>query len=298
MARQSREKEKITLADVQRRVDTLPTLPEITNFVMNLLEDPESSAQDVSNVIVRDASLSAQIMKLVNSAYFGLPKKMGDLNRAIALLGYGRIKNLVLSLSLIRVFRSMTKKHRDDFGRFWEHSAVVAGIMKRVALRLGLEDPEQAFLTGLLHDVGKLAFIGYFPKEYAAVVKAAEAKDENFLDVEGSQFAAGHAKVGAWMTKAWNLPAEVVTAIETHHDEGAWDDDLLSAALYFADYAARARGVSCVGSCGAPRFDERAWTRLGLPQEDYFEMMSAVDSEKAIAEVILQVTGAAEPEVV
>src|SRR6185503_48897 len=99
MAKQSREKDKITLADVQRRVDVLPTLPEITNFVMNLLEDPESSAQDVSNVIVRDPSLSAQIMKHVNSAYFGLPKKIADLNRAIALLGYGRIKNLVLSLS-------------------------------------------------------------------------------------------------------------------------------------------------------------------------------------------------------
>lgn len=287
-------KSLISLQDVQRRVDTLPTLPEITTFVMNLLEDPDSSAQDVSNVIVRDASLSAQIMKLVNSAYFGLPQKIGDLNRAIALLGYGRIKNLVLSLSLIRVFRTISKKQREDFARFWEHSAVVAGLMKRVALRLGLEDPEQAFLTGLLHDVGKIAMLGYFPKEYGAVVKAAEEKKVSFAEAEGAAFSCGHAAVGAWMAKSWNLPADVAGAIERHHDEGAWDDDLLSAALYFADFAARSRGASCAGSCGTARFDERAWTRLGLPQEDYFEMMGAVDSERAIADVILQVTGASE----
>ena len=284
----------VTLQDVQRRVDNLPTLPEITSFVMNLLEDPDSSAQDVSNVIVRDPSLSAQIMKLVNSAYFGLPQKIADLNRAIALLGYGRIKNLVLSLSLIRVFRAISKKQREDFTQFWQHSAVVAGLMKRVALRLGLEDPEQAFLTGLLHDVGKIAILGYFPKEYAAVLKAAEDKKESFAEAEGVAFSTGHAAVGAWMAKTWNLPGEVVDAIDSHHDDGAWDDDLLSAALYFADYAARSRGVACAGTFGATHFDERAWTRLGLPQEDYFEMMAAVDSEKAIAEVILQVTGVAD----
>jgi len=296
MAKQPRT--LITLQDVQRRVDTLPTLPEITSFVMNLLEDPDSSAQDVSNVIVRDASLSGQIMKLVNSAYFGLPQKIADLNRAIALLGYGRIKNLVLSLSLIRVFRSISKKQREDFSKFWEHSAVVAGLMKRVALRLGLEDPEQAFLTGLLHDVGKIAMIGYFPKEHAAVVKAAEDKKESFADAEGVAFSTGHAAVGAWMAKSWNLPAEVIDAISSHHDEGSWDDDLLSAALYFADYAARSRGAVCAGTCSSAHFDERAWTRLGLPQEDYFEMMAAVDSERAIAGVILQVTGASEAEAV
>lgn len=294
MAKQA--KTLISLQDVQRRVDTLPTLPEITTFVMNLLEDPDSSAQDVSNVIVRDPSLSGQIMKLVNSAYFGLPQKIGDLNRAIALLGYGRIKNLVLSLSLIRVFRTISKKQREDFSKFWEHSAVVAGLMKRVALRLGLEEPEQAFLTGLLHDVGKVAYMGYFPREYASVVKAATENKESFADAEKEAFAAGHAAVGAWMAKTWNLPSDVVSAIETHHDEGAWDDDLLSAALYFADYAARSRGVACPGSCGSARYDERAWARLGLPQEDYYEMMSAVDSERAIAEVILQVTGASDTE--
>lgn len=294
MAKQA--KSLVSLQDVQRRVDTLPTLPEITTFVMNLLEDPDSSAQDVSNVIVRDPSLSGQIMKLVNSAYFGLPQKIGDLNRAIALLGYGRIKNLVLSLSLIRVFRTISKKQREDFAKFWEHSAVVAGLMKRVALRLGLEEPEQAFLTGLLHDVGKVAFMGYFPKEYAAVVRSAEEDKQSFSDAEAAAFSTGHAAVGAWMAKNWNLPADVVNAIETHHDEGAWDSDLLSAALYFADFAARSRGVACAGSCGSARFDERAWARLGLPQEDYYEMMGAVDSEKAIAGVILQVTGAAEGE--
>ena len=286
--------EKITLREVTRKVDALPTLPEIATFVLNLLEDPNTSSQDVTNVIVRDSSLSGQILKLVNSAYFGLPQKVNDLNRGIALLGFGRIKNLVLSLSILKIFRALSKRQREDFNRFWQHSAVVAGLMKRLSLRMGRSEPEQAFVAGLLHDVGKVVLLGYFPKEYATILKLAEERKASFAATEGDVLATTHAEIGAWLAKSWNLARDVMEAIANHHKPQSFEADALSATLYFADYAAKARGVSCAGSCDPPQFDEKAWEVLGLPQEDYFEMMAAVDNERAIADIILQVSGASE----
>ena len=286
--------EKLTLKDVSRRIDALPTLPEIATFVLNLLEDPNTSSQDVTNVIIRDSSLSGQILKLVNSAYFGLPQKVSDLNRAIALLGFGRIKNLVLSLSILRIFKTLSKKQREDFTKFWQHSAVTAGLMKRLALRMGRSEPEQAFVTGLLHDVGKIILLGYATKEYTAIVKLAQERTASFAAVEGEILATTHAEVGAWLAKAWNLSRDSIEAIATHHQASAYQNEVLPATLYFANFAARSKGVGCAGSFEPHQFDEKAWEVLGLPQEDYFEMMAAVDSERSIADMILQVSGASE----
>lgn len=285
---------KITLQEVTRKVDALPTLPEIATFVLNLLEDPSASSRDVTNVIVRDSSLSGQILKLVNSAYFGLPQKVADLNRAIALLGFGRIKNLVLSLSILRIFRTLSKKQRDDFGKFWQHSAVVAGLMKRLSLRMGRAEPEGAFVTGLLHDVGKIIILGYLPKEYAEILKIAQEEKCSFAKAEGRVLGTSHAEIGAWLAGTWNLSRESIETIATHHAPGAYEADVLPATLYFANYAARTKGVACAGSFEEHTFDEKAWEVLGLPQEDYFEMMAAVDSERAIANIILEVAGAHE----
>jgi putative nucleotidyltransferase with HDIG domain len=284
---------KATLQDVTRAIDSLPTLPEITSFVLEMLEDPASSSQDVTNVLVRDPSLSGQILKLVNSAYYGLPQKVSDLTRAIALLGYGRIKNLVLSLSLIRVFRTMSKRSKEDFQRFWLHSSVVAGLMKRLALRMGRAEPEQAFVAGLLHDVGKLILLGYAPKEHEAIVKLAQQRQAGFAELEGEVLATTHAEIGGWAARAWNLPRETVETVEWHHRSASWELGVLPAMLYFADYAARVKGVTCAGTFGAMTFAEKAWEVLGLPQEDYFEMMTAVESEQAIGDMILQVAGVA-----
>ncbi|NUN47853.1 MAG: HDOD domain-containing protein [Candidatus Brocadiae bacterium] len=282
----------MTLADVQRRVDSLPTLPEITTFVLSMLEDPASSAPDVTQVLVRDASLSSQILKLVNSAFYGLPQKVSDLTRAIALLGFGRIKTLVLSVSMLRLFRSLSGRRREEFSRFWMHSAVVAGLMRRMALRMEVKEPESAFVLGLVHDAGKLVFLGHFQEQHAAIVRLAEERRASFAAVEGSVFATTHAEVGAWMARGWGLPKELEEAIANHHGDRPWEAGKLAAALHFADHAAKMRGVACAGSCEEFRYDEAAWGAVGLPQEDYFEMMAAADSERALGEMVLRVSGA------
>ncbi|HEY9838906.1 MAG TPA: HDOD domain-containing protein [Candidatus Obscuribacterales bacterium] len=202
-------------------IESLPTLPVIAAQVMECLNDPNSSIQDVADVILRDQSMSVKILKLVNSAFYGFPKRIGTLSHAISILGFETVRGLVLGISILDTFR--VKEF--DLLHFWEHSIRTASLMSFLADRLCYPRRDEAFTVGLIHDVGKLVFMLKAPDLYRQVVQQAET---NPCLLEQQLMKMDHAFAGAQVARSWNFPATYVHAIETHHQRPGLPLDLPS----------------------------------------------------------------------
>jgi putative nucleotidyltransferase with HDIG domain len=202
-------------------IDSLPTLPVIASQVMTCLNDPNSSIQDVADVILRDQSMSVKILKLVNSAFYGFPKRIGTLSHAISILGFETVRGLVLGISILDTFRV----REFDLVRFWGHSIRTASLMSFLADRLCYPRRDEAFTVGLIHDVGKLVFMLKAPEAYRDVVLQG---DINPCEQEQALLQMDHAFAGAQVARSWNFPATYVQAIECHHQRPALPLDLPS----------------------------------------------------------------------
>jgi len=143
------------LRSIVRDISDLPTLPQVVTRIMSMMDDPNASAEDVNNVLERDPTLVAKILKLVNSAFYGLPHKISSVRQAIVILGFSTVRSLAISAAVFDLFG---EGNDEAFSRikFWEHSIGVASAARLVGRREGGIDEETAFVTGLLHDLGKL----------------------------------------------------------------------------------------------------------------------------------------------
>lgn len=215
-------------------IDSLPTLPVIAGSVMDCLNDPNSSIQDVADVILRDQSMSVKILKLVNSAFYGFPKRIGTLSHAISILGFETVRGLVLGISILDTFR--VKEF--DLLHFWEHSIRTASLMSFLADKFCYPRRDEAFTVGLIHDVGKLVFMLKAPDIYRQIVLQGEANPNTHpCEQENELLQMDHAFAGAQVARSWNFPSSYVHAIETHHQRPGLPLDLpaLKEMVYLAN---------------------------------------------------------------
>ncbi|MBL8991041.1 MAG: HDOD domain-containing protein, partial [Phycisphaerae bacterium] len=149
------------MAAAIREISHIATLPEVTLKIIRLVEDPSSTAQDLHQVIAKDPALSTRILKVVNSAFYGLPGQIGSINRAIVLLGLNAVKNIAIAASLAKLFKGGQLTPSFSAKDLWSHAAATAAATKMIAdkLRIGLSD--EAFLAGLIHDVGLMVMMQY-----------------------------------------------------------------------------------------------------------------------------------------
>lgn len=198
------------------KVKDLPTLPEVATKVMEVANNPRSSAADMAKVISQDQALTAKILKLVNSAYYGFPRKISTVTQAIVILGFRTVRDLVLNISISGMFNSKNVGELSAEA-LWLHNLGVAVTAKILAKRIGYEPLEEAFTAGLLHDLGKLVFIKLFPREYEKIVTIAINGNKWIRDVEESLLEVDHALIGKWVSENWKFPPQLVRAIQLHH---------------------------------------------------------------------------------
>jgi len=201
------------------RINKLPTLPATYQKLVECLKSPDADMNDVAQIIARDPSMSARLLKVVNSAYFGLAKPVADVARAGALLGLDRLMALVLGQGL---FAGGDAPQVPGFSleALWTHSLATATAAHRIAIDEGL-DKEQvaaAFLAGMLHDIGKLVFAMGMPEEYARVLELARSKAASERELETLELQATHTDVGAYLVGLWGLPNNIAEAIAFHED--------------------------------------------------------------------------------
>ncbi len=201
------------------RINKLPTLPAIYQQLVAALRQPNSSIEDVSKIIAKDPSMTARLLKLVNSAYFGLQKPVADVTRAGALLGLDRIMALVLGQG---IFSDCEPPKVPGFSMdaLWLHSMTTASAAHRIAIaeQLDRDQIAAAFLAGMLHDIGKLVLAMGLPEQYANVLRQGTDKPGELYEIEMRELRAAHNDVGAYLVGLWGLPNTIAEAIAFHED--------------------------------------------------------------------------------
>ena len=204
-----------------RKLEALPSFSPVISKVITLAVE-EGDARQMAGIIEKDAALSAKILRVVNSPFFGLSRNISTLSRAVAILGLKVVKNLVLSLSLLKTF-SGKNKEGFDFDLFWEHSITVAAGARLISEKSGYKDPEEGFIAGLLHDIGILIFASLEPREYKKVLdEVAERTKQNreysITEMENRIMGITHPEIGGWLMRKWNLPEVLELAVKYHHE--------------------------------------------------------------------------------
>jgi len=270
-------------------IKELPTLPQVAVTLMDLLDDPNTGAPQINRVMARDPALASKILRLVNSAYYGLSNKVSSLNQAIVILGFKTVKSVALSASVMGLFKGPSENRRFDRALFWKHSIACACVARLVARKQKGLDPETAFSAGLLHDIGKLVLDHYVPGDVEAIVESARKKQASFLAAEKEILSTDHAEVGRWVAEKWGLPKELVGAIAYHHDLASASDKTIVAVIQFADFLARLKGIAASGSYETPEIPKDVWELLAVDKSDLPELVNTINEEIAAASSWLEV---------
>jgi len=220
------------------QMESLPSLPSLYTQVVELIQSPDSSIKRIGEVIAQDLAMTTKILQLVNSAFFGIPRHISSPSQAAGLLGLDTIKALILTIG---IFSKFEQKQFDHFGieTLWNHSIKTGAIAKKVADNEGADKylSDNAFMAGLLHDVGKLVLVVNVPDKYEEVIETKKDKNISLNQAEQSVFGTSHAEVGAYLAGLWGLPDAIVEAVAFHHrpKECLSDDMIPMTFVHIAD---------------------------------------------------------------
>lgn len=205
------------LIQLASQIETLPSLPSLYQALMQELQSPRASIKKAGQIIAQDIGMTAKILQLVNSAFFGLPRRISDPTQAVILLGLDTVKALVLSAHIFSEFDQAKGKISPHFLR--EHSLAVGTCAKRITQSESgdRQTAEHAFTAGLLHDVGKLILAANLPQDYDVVLTQTTEQEISLPEAERQIFGASHAEVGAYLLGLWGLPTPIIEAVAFHH---------------------------------------------------------------------------------
>ncbi len=198
-------------------IDDLPTLPTIVLEVNKMLQDYDTSMDKLKETIEKDQAMVPKILKLVNSAFFGLPSKISNISRAITILGFNTVRNAIVSISIVESFSGKVFSVNFDINKFWIHSVAVAVTSKYLAKNTDYPAPEEAFTAGLLHDIGKIVLSQYFKDLFDKVWASCLSDQVSFYDAEKKNIPMAHPLIGSHLAKKWKLPTNLVDVIGCHH---------------------------------------------------------------------------------
>ena len=187
---------------------------------MELVDNPRTTAAKLGEVISVDPALAAKVLKIANSAFYGFPAKIGTINLAVVVLGFLTLKHLCLSVGIIDVVSANEASGGFSLKRFWRHSIEAAVAAQVIARSVRYRITGEAFVAGLIHDIGKLIMSQKISEEYKAVIAEVKATCRPMHVVEEEMLGVTHCDVGAWLTHHWNLPPELVEAVAVHHSPG------------------------------------------------------------------------------
>jgi putative nucleotidyltransferase with HDIG domain len=252
-------------------LDQLPTLPTVYHQLQKMLSDPKVSAKDVGAVIEQDQSLAAKILKVVNSSYYGFPKKVSTISHSVVILGFNEIKHMALSVSLLKIFGKNGGNSVFDYPGFWKHSlavALCAGVIGRKAGQAKCVSHEEAFVAGLLHDIGKVIEEQFLHDEFTKVVAMRASENLRLIEAEKLIMGLTHQEVGGYLAEKWRLPGILESAIGFHHDPlGKRNSPALftmASIIHCADIIARGIGIGSGGDPYVPPLCSECWQELGL----------------------------------
>ncbi|KPL06858.1 hypothetical protein AMJ86_06885 [bacterium SM23_57] len=245
-------------------IGDLPTLPHVALEVARLANSPNSGMSDLVRIIHNDPALTAKVLKIANSAFYGMPKRIESLNMALVVLGMKEINNLVTSICVFKAFPVVPGRPTFDRERFWEHSAGCGEIAKVIGHKLSIRVYGVEFTAGLLHDIGKIVMDQYFHDDFLEALELSETANISMAEAEERVLGVSHTHLGAWLSSMWNLPPNLVDTIVYHHDPSeSKDHRILCSLIHLADLVCKQLGIGFSGDhTDVSIVDDPAWSEL------------------------------------
>jgi len=227
MSVQIADNKKTTVAEMLSSVGEIATLPEVTVKIIDVVENPNGTARDLQEVIKTDPVLSAKVLKVVNSAFYGLPGQVDSVDRATVLLGGAAIKNISITASLVRMFDGKHYPNLFHAKDLWRHCVAVGVAARGIARCAGHSfATDEIFMAGLIHDLGLLVVRQAVPRKLAEVCRQCEQRAGDFLQLEEEHIGATHQDLGEALATQWRFPKHLRAAVGFHHNPEMLPDEL------------------------------------------------------------------------
>jgi HD-like signal output (HDOD) protein len=257
------EEHNIKPKDIVQQETELASLPNIFFQITEALNNPRSSSAYVAEVISKDVALSAKLLKMVNSPFYGFPSKIDTLSRAVTIVGTTQLTNLALGVSVISAFDKIPEEFF-TLKEFWLHSVTCGIIARLLAGQIGVAGDEKFFIAGLLHDIGRLVMLKNHPKAATEVLRPAKIGRRALVDVENAVWGCNHAEIGGRLLKAWRLPTFLEVLVRHHHNPMSASMTQEAAIIHVADYITHGLGIGSSGASLVPELDINAWKSINL----------------------------------
>ncbi len=275
--------------ELKTLVRDLPTLPAVYRQLFAMMQDPDVQAPALAAFISRDQSLTIKILRLVNSAFYGSGKPVTSISRAVVIMGFQAVRSAALATSVFERFAELEAIPDFSLETFWSHSLASSCLAREISESRRIANPEDAYVVGLLHDVGKLVMLQYFRHDVAALCQAAQEQRFTWLACEEALFTVNHAVVARAIFRAWDFPDGVVEAVACHHaPKAASRHAELAAIVHVADHLAGIAGYPCPGARPPDVVAPEAIRLLGLSEPMFDDIIAQAREEIERSQEILQ----------
>jgi len=260
------QRTKIENGFLQKLAQENISLPEIPSIVFELNEviaNPLSSAEDIAQVVHRSPSLTALLLKIVNSPFYGFPSKIDKISLAVTLIGTREISGLALGISILSQFNNIPKEILSMYS-FLRHSLACGIISRILAAHKSIPQTEQLFVSGLLHDLGRLILYSYFPEESRNILGRARLSDRLLYQQETDYLGCNHTHLVKQLLQQWKLPMVLENNVFYHHSPSEAQQPIPATLVHLADVITNSLGIGTSGERYVPPLDNNAWENLGL----------------------------------
>lgn len=284
------DKAKLIVDKAVDSIGEIATLPEITIKIIQIVEDPTSTARDLHGIIKNDPALSVKVLKIVNSAFYGLPGQVASVDRAIILLGLAAVKNIAIAASIARLFKGRRISEQFSAADLWRHSVAVAVAGHELCKASPHPAmPDEIFVAGMIHDIGTLVERQAFPDQFASVINHCAATGDDFLQCERKIIGADHQAFGVGLTTRWKFPRHLRAAVGFHHNPSELSPELRNIAtlINVADVLCCQEKVGFYLTNHSGEIQEEALDSLALTSQQIEDLRASLPERVAEAETTL-----------
>jgi len=266
----------------------LPEIPSIISELNNVIDTPFASASDIAQIVNKSPSLVTVLLKIVNSAIYSFPSQINSISRAVTLIGSKEIYSLTVGVTVMSMFRDIPQQ-LVDMSSFLRHCLACGVISRILAARKNFPQTEELFVSGLLHDIGRLILYKYFPEEAKTLLLYARASENSLYQIEKKVLDCRHTYIAKHLLTKWKLPSQLADSVFYHHNPSAAPESAKAAIVHMADIIVNGMGLGSSGEKFVPPFDDGAWDKLGLPPSIYEQVIRQAMHQLTSLENILAI---------
>lgn len=273
----SEENLRLDVERVLAGINALPSLPASVTELLSSIDDPDADTDAIARRIARDQGLTTRILRVANSPFYGQSHRIASIADAVIVLGLRSVRALAVAASFTSVFKAGSDAEA-ELHSFWQHGISAALCARLLAARVGVAE-EEAFIGGLLHDIGRVALVVSFPRHMAAVAAYRRERDCQPIDAENAVLGLDHALVGRLLTERWRFPSLLCAAIGSHHAPPADAYRQLPGILHLANAIASALDFGAEPTAMVPRLVPACWEAMALSWDETQRLFADVEAQ-------------------